>query len=139
MFQFRRRKPKPLPNLNLTPLIDVILQLVIFFIVTTSFVSMESGAKVNLPSADFSKIEEAKTITITITENNMLYVNGALVDSNELPSAVVVALRKDPEATVVIEADKRVLHGKVVTVMDVLKKAGAEKIAIATQPTEQEQ
>jgi len=112
---------------------------VIFFVVTTTFISMESGAKVNLPSADFSKIEEAKTITITITENNMIYINGALVDDKELPSAVVVALRNDPEATVIIEADKRVLHGKVVSIMDILKKAGAEKIAIATQPTKEEE
>ncbi len=139
MFQFRQKRQRRQPEINLTPLIDIVLQLVIFFVVTTTFISMESGAKVNLPSADFSKIEEAKTITITITENNMIYINGALVDDKELPSAVVVALRNDPEATVIIEADKRVLHGKVVSIMDILKKAGAEKIAIATQPTKEEE
>jgi len=138
MFRFRQKKPRRQPEINLTPMIDVVLQLIIFFVVTTTFISIESGAKVNLPSADFSKIEEAKTITITITENNMIYVNGALVDANELPSAVVVALRNEPEATVIIEADKQVLHGKVVSVMDIIKKAGAEKIAIATQPTKEE-
>ncbi|QPM68349.1 ExbD/TolR family protein [Atribacter laminatus] len=138
MFRFRQKKQRRQPEINLTPMIDVVLQLIIFFIVTTTFISIESGAKVNLPSADFSKIEEAKTITVTITENNMLYVNGALVDAKELPSSVVVALRNEPEATVIVEADKQVLHGKVVSVMDVLKKAGAEKIAIATQPTKEE-
>ena len=138
MFRFRQKKPRRQPEINLTPMIDVVLQLIIFFIVTTTFISIESGAKVNLPSADFSKIEEVKTITVTITENNMLSVNGALVDANELPSAVVVALRNEPEATVIVEADKQVLHGKVVSVMDILKKAGAEKIAIATQPTKEE-
>ncbi len=138
MFRFRQKKTRRQPEINLTPMIDVVLQLIIFFVVTTTFISIESGAKVNLPSADFSKIEEAKTITITITENNMIYVNGALVDANELPSAVVVALRNEPEATVIIEADKQVLHGKVVSVMDIIKKAGAEKIAIATQPTKEE-
>lgn len=127
MFRFRQKKPRRQPEINLTPMIDVVLQLIIFFIVTTTFISIESGAKVNLPSADFSKIEEVKTITVTITENNMLYVNGALVDANELPSAVVVALRNEPEATVIVEADKQVLHGKVVSVMDILKKAGAER------------
>ena len=138
MFRFRQKRQRRQPEINLTPMIDVVLQLIIFFIVTTTFISIESGAKVNLPSADFSKIEEVKTITVTITENNMLYVNGALVDANELPSAVVVALRNEPEATVIVEADKQVLHGKVVSVMDILKKAGAEKIAIATQPTKEE-
>ena len=79
MFRFRQKKTRRQPEINLTPMIDVVLQLIIFFVVTTTFISIESGAKVNLPSADFSKIEEAKTITITITENNMIYVNGALV------------------------------------------------------------
>ena len=112
MFRFRQKKPRRQPEINLTPMIDVVLQLIIFFIVTTTFISIESGAKVNLPSADFSKIEEVKTITVTITENNMLYVNGALVDANELPSAVVVALRNEPEATVIVEADKQVCTEK---------------------------
>ena len=138
MFRFRQKRQRRQPEINLTPMIDVVLQLIIFFIVTTTFISIESGAKVNLPSADFSKIEEAKTITVTITENNMIYVNGALVDGKELPSALVVAMRNEPEATVIIEADKNVLHGKVISIMDILKKAGAEKIAIATQPTKEE-
>ena len=138
MFRFRQKKPRRRPEINLTPMIDVVLQLIIFFVVTTTFISIESGAKVNLPSADFSRIEEAKTITVTVTENNMIYVDGALVDGRELPSAIVVALRSEPESTIIIEADKQVLHGKVVSIMDILKKAGAEKIAIATQPTKEE-
>jgi len=138
MFRFRQKKPRRRPEINLTPMIDVVLQLIIFFVVTTTFISIESGAKVKLPSADFSRIEEAKTITVTVTENNMIYVDGALVDGRELPSAIVVALRSEPESTIIIEADKQVLHGKVVSIMDILKKAGAEKIAIATQPTKEE-
>ena len=85
MFRFRQKKPRRQPEINLTPMIDVVLQLIIFFIVTTTFISIESGAKVNLPSADFSKIEEVKTITVTITENNMLYVNGALLMPMSFP------------------------------------------------------
>ncbi|HSV30520.1 MAG TPA: biopolymer transporter ExbD [Atribacteraceae bacterium] len=122
----------------MTPLVDVVLQLVIFFLVTTTFVSVQTGAQVNLPSADFSRIEEAQTITVSITENNMIYVDGALIDAVELPSLVVVSLRNDPLATVVVEADRNVLHGKVISVMDILKKAGAEKLAVATQPTTSE-
>jgi biopolymer transport protein ExbD len=134
MFQFRQRKTRPKPDINITPLVDVVLQLVIFFVVTTTFISVETGARVNLPSANFSKIEEAKTITITITENNLLYVDGGLTDWNELPKVLVASLRKDPQAAVVIEADKKVLHGNVVKVMDIARRAGAERMAIATQP-----
>lgn len=134
MFQFRRRKTRPKPDINITPLVDVVLQLVIFFVVTTTFISVETGARVNLPSANFSRIEEAKTVTITITENNLLYVDGGLTDWNELPKVLVASLRKDPQAAVVIEADKKVLHGNVVKVMDIARRAGAERMAIATQP-----
>ena len=134
MFQFRQRKTRPKPDINITPLVDVVLQLVIFFVVTTTFISVETGARVNLPSANFSKIEEAKTITITITENNLLYVDGGLTDWNELPKVLVASLRKDPQAAVVIEADKKVLHGNVVKVMDIARRAGTERMAIATQP-----
>ncbi|MGB9553622.1 MAG: ExbD/TolR family protein [Candidatus Caldatribacteriaceae bacterium] len=138
MFQFRRRKTKSKPDINITPLVDVVLQLVIFFVVTTTFVSVETGARVNLPSANFSKIEEGKTITITITENNLLYVDGGLTDWEELPKVLVASLRKDPESMVVIEADKKVLHGNVVKVMDIARRAGAERMAIATQPEGEE-
>ncbi|MGQ9474208.1 MAG: ExbD/TolR family protein [Candidatus Caldatribacteriaceae bacterium] len=134
MFLFRQRKTRPKPEINITPLVDVVLQLVIFFLVTTTFVSMETGAQVNLPSANFSRIEEAKTLTLTITENNSLYVDGGLVDWVELPKVLVAALRQDPEVMVVIEADRKVLHGTVVRVMDIARQAGAERMAIATQP-----
>jgi len=136
MFRFRSQKKRRPPEINLTPMIDVVLQLVIFFVVTTTFISVESGAQVNLPSADFSRIEEAKTITVTITENNSIYIDGALVDEKELAQVAVAEVRQNPQAMVVIEADKNVLHGKVVRVMDILRKSGAEKMAIATQPTE---
>lgn len=139
MFRFRQRKTKTKPDINITPLVDVVLQLVIFFVVTTTFISVESGARVNLPSANFSKIEEAKTITITVTENNMIYVDGGLTDWNELPRVLVASLRKDPESMVVIEADKKVLHGNVVKVMDIARRAGAERMAIATQPEGEEE
>ncbi|HOA98460.1 MAG TPA: biopolymer transporter ExbD [Candidatus Atribacteria bacterium] len=136
MFRFRSQKKRHIPEINMTPMIDVVLQLVIFFVVTTTFISVESGAQVNLPSADFSRIEEAKTITVTITENNSIYIDGALVDEKELAQVAVAEVRQNPQAMVVIEADKNVLHGKVVRVMDILRKSGAEKMAIATQPTE---
>jgi len=58
------------------------------------------------------------------------------VDEKELAQVAVAEVRQNPQAMVVIEADKNVLHGKVVRVMDILRKSGAEKMAIATQPTE---
>jgi len=120
---------------NLTPLIDVVFQLLIFFMVTTTFVSFENRVKVNLPSGDFAAAEPSKNITVTITEDNTIYLNGKLIDPLKITESIATELKKTPGRIVVLEADKNVLHGKVISVMDLLKKGGADKIAIATQPT----
>jgi len=121
---------------DLTSLIDVVFLLLIFFMLTTTFVNLENRVKVNLPSGDFATAESSENIIVTITENNTIYFNGKLIDPLKLTESVAVKIKEDPEKIVVLEADANVLHGKVIRIMDLLKKGGAEKIAIATQPAE---
>ncbi len=123
-------------SFNLTPLIDVVFLLLIFFMLTTTFVNLENRVKVNLPSGDFAAAEPSENIIVTITENNTIYLNGKLIDPLKLTESVAEKIKEEPEGTVILEADKNVLHGKVIRVMDLLKKGGAERIAIATQPAE---
>jgi len=123
-------------HFDLTPLIDVVFLLLIFFMLTTTFLNLESRIKVNLPTGDFAAAEPSENITITITENNTIYFNGRLIDPLKITENVATELKEDPERLVVLEADKNVLHGKVVRVMDLIKKGGADKIAIATKPSE---
>jgi len=125
-------------SFNLTPLIDVVFLLLIFFMLTTTFVNLENRVKVNLPSGDFAAAESSENIIVTITENNTIYLNGKLIDPLKLSESVAEKIKEEPEGTVILEADKNVLHGKVIRVMDLLKKGGAERIAIATQPVEKE-
>ena len=103
---------------------------------TTTFVNLENRVKVNLPSGDFASAESSENIIVTITENNTIYFNGKLIDPLTLTESVAAKIEEEPERIVVLEADKNVLHGKVIRVMDLLKKGGAERIAIATQPAE---
>ena len=121
---------------DLTSLIDVVFLLLIFFMLTTTFVNLENRVEVNLPSGDFAAAEPSQNIIVSITENNTIYFNGKLIDPLKLSESVAAEIKGEPEKIVVLEADQNVLHGKVIRVMDLLKKGGAEKIAIATQPVE---
>ena len=103
---------------------------------TTTFVNLENRVEVNLPSGNFAAAGPSENIIVSITENNIVYFNGKIIDPLKLTENVAEALKKQPERIVVLEADTNVLHGKVIRIMDLLKQGGAEKIAIATQPAE---
>ena len=128
-FKRYRNSLKVLEYINLTPLIDVILMLLIFFILSTSLVS-QSGINVKLPKAITSDAIKEENLNITITSENVIYLNSKIVTIKELRAVLGKSANKNQP--ILIKADRRSSVGRIVDVWDLCRELGIEKINIAT-------
>ena len=118
-------------DINITPLTDIFLVLLIIFMVTTS-VTIESAPRVDLPKAEQSApTDKPKGIIVTLNDQHQIFVNETQVEKPQLESAIRDALSKQSDKIVVFQGDPKVMIGDMVTILDVAKRAGAEQIAIA--------
>lgn len=130
-FQTRNRDDV---QLDVTPLVDVVFLLLIFFMLSTTL-SVNPGIKVDLPKASAQQVKRKKsTVRIAIESSGRMYADGKKINFNTLNDLFSGLAKKDPETLVIIEADKKVFHGVVVKVMDAAKISGLNKLAIATEP-----
>lgn len=118
-------------EINITPLTDIFLVLLIIFMITSSAM-IESGGKVNLPKAVATK-SEARGTTVTLTPKHEIYVNQKKVSEENLEPALKDALNTSADKTVILRGDRDVLFGDTVKVMSIIKRAGASEIAIAAE------
>ena len=118
-------------DINITPLTDIFLVLLIIFMVTTS-VTIESAAHVDLPNAT-NTAPENKGVIVTYTAQHELFVNSKDVPERELGSSLREALGKVDQKIVVFQGDRKVLLGDMVRILNIAKGAGAEQIAIAAK------
>lgn len=118
-------------EINITPLTDIFLVLLIIFMITSSAM-IESGGKVNLPKAVATKSETRGT-TVTLTPKQEVFVNQKKVSEDTLEATLKDALNASPDKTVILRGDKDVLFGETVRVMSIIKRAGATEIAIAAE------
>lgn len=131
-----RARGREIPNVDLTPMLDVTFNLVLFFVVTTSFVRAEEnpGIQVDLPrSSAQAIISDDRDINIWMTDQGAVYVDEQPVDVAELRRRLRERAAADPDTLVVIKADEGVSHGRVVQVMDQAKTLGLSRLAIATE------
>jgi biopolymer transport protein ExbD len=125
---------KPLLALNPVSLTDIVFLLLIFFLLSSSFV-MQPGIKVHLPRAAPAEASLEDRITVTIAGPGRVFLDGDLVAVGELPSRVQRLLRgRDPTAVVVVRAERDTQLELVVQVMDMCRRGGATRFLIATQP-----
>jgi biopolymer transport protein ExbD len=118
-------------EINITPLTDIFLVLLIIFMITTS-VMVESAAKVNLPKAT-QTVQEARGLTVMVTADNKIFVNQLPVELSQLQATLHDLLADDPKKLVILQGDQSVLLGEAVRIMDLAKRAGAQAISIAAQ------
>ena len=119
-------------EINITPLTDVFLVLLIIFMVTTSVVANQSK-QVDLPGAAVSETTP-KGVTVTVLQDGSMQVNDVLTSDADLYARLEAALKDTREKLVILRGDKNVLLGKAVNILDVAQQAGATGIALATKP-----
>lgn len=120
-------------GIDLTPMLDVIFIMLIFFIVTTSFVR-ESGIKVNRPSAQTAQKEDKANILVAISPEGEIWIDRQRVDIRGLRAAIQRLRSQNPEASVVIQADQQARAGLMVEAMDQARLAGVQNVAVAATP-----
>lgn len=119
-------------EINITPLTDIFLVLLIIFMVTTSVISSQ-GKEVDLPNSVVAS-QVPSGVTVTLTAEGEVAIDGEVVSEAALPAALEAALGKARDKVVILRGDRSVVLGKAVGILDVAQEAGATGIALATKP-----
>jgi biopolymer transport protein ExbD len=127
-----RRQSGAIAEVNMTPLIDMVFILLIFFIVTTSFVK-ETGVDVSRPSAKTAVQKELANILISITPNGEVWMDKRQIDRRAVRANVERMHAENPEGSVIILADKEAKTGLLIEVMDQARLAGVANVSIAAE------
>lgn len=128
----RRQSKQDEAQVDLTSMLDIVFIMLIFFIVTSSFVR-ESGVEVNRPTASNVVSQKEAGIFIAITSANDIYIDKRVVDVERVQATLEHLLLDKPDASLVIQADEHAYSGTVVKVMDAAKGAGVQNIALAAE------
>ena len=119
-------------TIDMTPMLDIVFIMLIFFIVTTSFVK-EAGIEVNKPKAQQATKQKSANIFIAINENGDIWMDKRQVDVERVRANIERMLAEQPTDVVILQADVEAKHGVVVEVMDQIKAAGIDRISVAAK------
>ena len=125
-------KPKRKVRINITSLIDVLFILLIFFMVTSTFLE-QPGMKLELPKAKSANVENVENMVVYIDSDRQVFLNDKPVAIDRLEKQLAELINKDEDPTLVLRADKTVPHGLVVMAMDIAKQVGFNRLVVATE------
>ncbi len=128
----RNRRKAEEQGLDLTPMMDIVFIMLIFFIVTTSFVK-ETGVDINRPNAETAERDEKGNILVAITQNNEIWIDKRRIDLKAVRANIERLKIEYPEGSVIIQADKEARSGLLVETMDQIRLAGVQNISIAAK------
>lgn len=126
------RGRRRLPPVNITSLIDVLFLLLIFFMVSSTFI--ESPAlQLDLPEAETAEAAQRDSLTITLSAAHELFVDGQGMAWEDLPARLAAAVAADPDLTLILEADQTVDYGTVIRAIDLARKQGVKAVSALTR------
>ena len=120
-------------EINITPMLDVVFILLIFFIVTANFIK-EPGLEVNRPDSETAEPTENAAILIAVGNAGEIYMDGRRIDKRQVKANVVRLLAENPQGSVVIQADEKATADTIMAVMDGAREAGVYNISLASEP-----
>lgn len=127
------QEPDLPPRINILPMIDVIFAILVFFIVSSLYLSRSEGLPVNLPRASTTEVQKSQPITVSIDEEGKLTLDSKATSLDKLKTDLQPLVEADSNTTVVINADRTVDHGTVVEVIDRLRQVTGVQLAIAAK------
>jgi len=117
-------------EINVVPLVDIILVVLIIFMVTAPMI-MKPSINVNLPKAASGDATKPSKLNITLSADGKVNLDGKIVDDTEVQRVAKEETKKNPDIQAIIAADKDVPHGRVVSILDIVKSSGVKKFAIS--------
>lgn len=129
-----RRKRRPMADINVTPMVDVMLVLLVIFMVTAPLLT--TGVDVDLPSAKTPQIRDPdnKAVTVSVAADGKIYIQETPVDMATLVARLQALLKSNPEARIYVRGDSQINYGTVMEVLGTLHSSGFTKAALITRP-----
>lgn len=133
----RSKSSKPMSDINMTPLVDVMLVLVVIFIITAPL--MTSAIKLDLPKTEAAKpVDAPQFVTIVLDKSGQIFLNEQVISLSQLADSLLKTAQNNKATEVQLRADEAVPYGKVVELMGVAQKAGLNRIGFVAQTTRQQ-